>query len=72
MHTKKEAPKVASIESLEKTIKEDATLFHTMATERGVIHTYKMFNTKTIKESLSNSDKIWNELELLIKKFKAI
>ena len=38
-----------------------------MAETGSMQHTYKMFNTKSFRESLSIPDAIWNELEPLVK-----
>src|SRR5687768_5098195 len=51
----------------EKTVDEVAYLFHTMARQGGIGPTYKMFNNKPFRESLSIPDRIWNELEPLMK-----
>ena len=42
--------------------------FHTMAKENGLHPTFQVFKTKTFRESLSIPDKIWAELEPLVKK----
>jgi hypothetical protein len=44
-----------------------AKLFHTMASESDINHTYHMFNAKTFRESLGIPSAIWAELEPLIK-----
>ena len=51
----------------EKSFEEVTSLFHTMAKAGNVHQTYKMFNTKSFRESLSIPDAIWNELEPLLK-----
>ena len=54
-------------EQPEKTVDEVAFLFRTMARQGGIGPTYKMFNNKPFRESLSIPDRIWNELEPLMK-----
>ena len=61
MHTEiEEEPPGHTLESV-------AKLFHTMAQEDGINHTYHMFNTSSFRETLSISSKIWAELEPAIK-----
>ena len=51
----------------EKSVEEVTRLFSTMAQASNMHQTYKMFNTKSFRESLSIPDAIWNELEPLVK-----
>lgn len=53
--------------SAEKTVEEVLYLFHTMAQRGGIGPIYKMFNSKPFRESLSIPNRIWNELEPMIK-----
>ena len=49
------------------TLNSVAKLFHTMALESNIEHTYHMFNAKTFRESLGIPSDIWKELEPAIK-----
>ena len=51
----------------EKSPEEVLKLFHTMSQSSSIHQTYKMFNTKTVRESLSIPEAIWSELEPMIK-----
>ena len=48
--------------STKHTMETVAKLFHTMALESNIEHTYHMFNTKTFRESLGISSLIWGKL----------
>jgi hypothetical protein len=50
-----------------KSAEEVLSLVHTMAENSSITHVYKMFNTKTVRESLSIPEAIWSELEPMIK-----
>ena len=54
-------------EPVGKSAEDVLTLFHTMAESSSIHHVYKMFNTKTVRESLSIPEAIWSELEPMIK-----
>ena len=51
----------------DKTMEEVAELFHQMADEGGLEHTYRMFNTKTFRTNPNIPNPIWKELEPAIK-----
>src|SRR5687768_4180532 len=54
-------------EPVGKSAEDVLTLFHTMAESSSIHHVYKMFNTKTVRESLSIPEVIWSELQPMIK-----
>ena len=45
------------------TLETAAKMFHTMAEQDGLEFTYKVFNTRLLRENLSIPPSIWNELE---------
>ena len=47
----------------EMTLDRAARIFTTMAEEEGLEFTYKVFNTRALRENLSIPSSIWNELE---------
>src|SRR5688500_13093280 len=51
----------------EKLGEEDLKLVQTMAKEGGLSTTYKMFNTRTFRESMTIPDKICNEMETTLR-----
>ena len=50
----------------EKSVDDVMTLFQTMAEEGGLLSTYRMFNTRTFRDSMSIPDKIWKEMDPIL------
>ena len=50
-----------------KTLEETKTIFNTMSKESGIIGTYKLFNTRTFRDTLMIPLAIWLELDQEIK-----
>ena len=54
-------------EAPEMTLDRAAHIFTTMAEEDGLEFTYKIFNTRSLRENLSIPTSIWNKLEPTIR-----
>ena len=61
------AEKSSELEPPVHTLDSAAKLFHAMAVESIIEHTYHMFNAQTFRESLGIPSAIWAELEPVIK-----
>lgn len=67
MHAKVEVPQQEVPVKEKKRVEQVTYLFHTMAQQGGLGPTYKICKNRNLRDSLSTPDRIWNELEPMIK-----